>query len=306
LGFGPIEPFQTSANQAMAAVARTKALIIDMRDNGGGSPETVDYLVSFFFDPKTPVHINDLIYRNPGTDSYKREEYRTKPTPSYYKKPVYLLTAARTFSGGEEFVYDLQTQKRARVIGETSGGGANPGGAPQINAHFRIFIPAGRAENPITKTNWEGTGVVPDVAVARDQALRVAMLEITHDKALKTEKAMDTDAFAPKHLLKFRDAPQPGGKAALHRQMDQLARGEPDYAKLTDNMAKWTREELPRLKNILTTVGQVKSVTFKNVDDAGADVYEVACANGKLRSGIYLSPDGKVAVNWFQTLAGAN
>ncbi len=87
------------------------------------------------------------------------------------------MTSARTFSGGEEFVYDLKTQKRATLIGETTGGGANPGSAPSVNPRFSIFVPTGRAENPITKTNWERTGVTPDMAVSRDQAFRVAMLK---------------------------------------------------------------------------------------------------------------------------------
>ena len=304
LGFGPIESFTPSADQAMAAVAGTRALIIDMRDNGGGDPHTVQYLASFFFDPKTKIHINDLIYRNPGTETYKRDEFWTMPAPLYYKGPVTLLTAARTFSGGEEFVYDLQTQKRARLIGETTGGGANPGGAPPINRHFRIFIPTGRAENPITKTNWEGTGVVPEVKVARDQALRVAMLEITKDKALKTDAALETDAFAPDHRLKFREGPQAGSEVALRHQLEQLARGEPDYSQMGDRLAEATREQLPHLKTSLSALGEIKTVTFKNIDLAGVDVYEVTCANGSLRSGIYLTPDGKVALNWVQQMAG--
>jgi hypothetical protein len=304
LGFGPIESFTPSADQAMASVAGTRALIIDMCDNGGGDPHTVQYLASFFFDPKTKVHLNDLIYRKPGTQTYQRDEFWTMPVPVYYKGPVYLLTSARTFSGGEEFLYDLQTQKRARLIGETTGGGANPGGAPPINPHFRIFIPGGRAENPVTKANWEGTGVAPDVTVARDQALRVVMLEITKDKALKPEKAMETDAFAPRHLLKFREGPQPGSAEALRHQLEQLARGEPDYGRMTDRLAEWAREESPRLKADLAALGEIKTVTFKNIDLAGVDVYEVACANGSLRSGIYLTQDGKIALNWVQRTPG--
>jgi hypothetical protein len=285
MGFGPIDPFKPVADQAMADLKGTRAMIIDMRDNGGGDPETVAYLASFFFDPSKPVHINDLVWRNPGTDTYRREEFWTRPTPSFYKKPVYLLTSARTFSGGEEFLYDLQTQKRARLIGETTGGGANPGG---------------RAENPITRTNWEGTGVTPDIAVARDQALRVAMRDITHDKALASEQAVEADAFAPEHLLKFREGPQPGSAEALRRLLEQTARGEPDYVKMSDKLAKAAREQLPRIKAGLNALGEIKTLTFKSVDPVGLDVYEVVCANGKLMSGIFLSPDGKVAVNWLQ------
>jgi len=91
-------------------------------------------------------------------------------------KPVYVLTSRRTFSGAEEFSYNLKHLKRATIIGETTGGGAHPGGMRRIHANFSIFVPDGRAINPITNTNWEGVGVEPDVKVAADDALRTAQL----------------------------------------------------------------------------------------------------------------------------------
>jgi C-terminal processing protease CtpA/Prc len=87
-----------------------------------------------------------------------------------------VLTSKRTFSGAEEFTYNLKNLKRATIIGETTGGGAHPGGVFRASEHFGVFVPTGRAINPITKTNWEGTGVTPDVAVPADQALLVARL----------------------------------------------------------------------------------------------------------------------------------
>ncbi|OAI44341.1 hypothetical protein AYO42_00920 [Rhizomicrobium sp. SCGC AG-212-E05] len=301
-GFPPIGPFQPVADQAMADLADTKALIIDVRDNGGGDPESVAYLCSFFFDPRKPVHINDLIWRNTGTDTYRREEFWTKSVPIFYKKPVYLLSSSRTFSGGEEFLYDLKTQKRAKLIGQLTGGGANPGGAPPVNARFAFFIPGGRAENPITKTNWEGTGVAPDIAVAPEHALRVAMLEITGDKRLASEPPMEAGAFEPVRLLKFRDGPQPGGAQALKRLLEQTALGKPDYASMSEGLAKAVREQLPKTQADLAALGEIKSVTFQNIGSAGLDVYEVVCANGKLMSGIFLSGDGKIATNWLRLI----
>jgi len=85
------------------------------------------------------------------------------------------LTSSRTFSGAEEFAYDVQTQKRATIVGETTGGGANPGGAVRLPYDLTVFVPTGRAINPITKTNWEGVGVKPDVPAAADDALDVAL-----------------------------------------------------------------------------------------------------------------------------------
>lgn len=302
-GFPDPAPFKLVADKAMADLSGTRAMIIDLRGNGGGDPTTVAYLCSFFFDPKTPVHLNDLVHREADTNIYKRDEFWTKPVPSSYRrKPVYLLTSGRTFSGGEEFVYDLKTQKRATVIGETTGGGANPGAMRQLNSRFGMFISGGRAENPITKTNWEGSGVAPDRAVGREQALRIAVLEITKDPALKKEEALEADAFSPVHLLKFRELPQPGDGDALKRLLGELARGEPDYSRLADDLTKDIKENLAQSKADLAAAGEIKTVTFKYTGPAGLDVYEVVCANGTLMSGIFVTPDGKVAANWFRLM----
>src|SRR5262249_45026855 len=86
-------------------------------------------------------------------------------------KPVYVLTSARTFSGAEEFSYNLKNLKRATIVGEQTGGGAHPTYGFRIDSHFEIRVPFARAINPISKTNWEGTGVTPDVRVPAPQAL---------------------------------------------------------------------------------------------------------------------------------------
>src|ERR1051325_10572248 len=159
---------------AMNFINGTDALIIDMRQNGGGNPAMVALVCSYLFGPE-PVHLNDLYWR----EGNKTQEFWTKKELSgkrYLNKDVYVLTSKRTFSGAEEFTYNLKNLKRATIIGETTGGGAHPGGGFRISEHFGMFVPTGRAISPITKTNWEGTGVTPDVAVPADQALLVARL----------------------------------------------------------------------------------------------------------------------------------
>lgn len=89
-------------------------------------------------------------------------------------KKVYVLTSKDTFSGAEEFSDNLKQLKRATIVGETTGGGPHPGRVHRIHPHLTVFIPNGRAINPISKTNWEGTGVVPDVPVKAADALCVA------------------------------------------------------------------------------------------------------------------------------------
>lgn len=161
-----------TASAAMNFLAGTRALIIDLRENGGGSPPMVALVASYLLPPHT--HINDLWTRS--TDS--TEQFFTRdsvPGRSFgADKPVYVLTSHDTFSGGEEFTYDLKTQKRATIIGETTGGGAHPVRGRRIDEHFMIGVPFARAINPITHTNWEGKGVEPDVKVPADEALAKA------------------------------------------------------------------------------------------------------------------------------------
>jgi C-terminal processing protease CtpA/Prc len=166
------------AAAAMNFLSHTDALIIDLRTNGGGSPQSVALLCSYLFDTK-PVHLNSLYWRKGN----RTEEFWTLKEVAgkrYLGKEVYVLTSRRTFSAAEEFTYNLQSRKRATVVGETTGGGAHPGGMVRVGEQFLVFIPTGRAINPITKTNWEGTGVKPDVSVSADKALKTA-----HELAVK-------------------------------------------------------------------------------------------------------------------------
>lgn len=171
-GFAPVSVAGKTATAAMAYLSHTDALIIDLRENHGGEPEMVQFLASYFFDKK-PVHLNDIYYRKGN----KTETYRTLsklPGERYTNKPVYVLTSNKTFSGGEEFAYDLQILKKATLIGENTGGGANPGEGVTVANGFSAFIPTGRAINPITKTNWEGVGVTPDIKTDPKNALQEA------------------------------------------------------------------------------------------------------------------------------------
>ena len=175
-GFAGLESGKELADASMKILSRADAIIFDLSKNGGGSPRMVQYLCSYFFDKKT--HLNSLYWRSTN----ETEEFWTLDKVGGNKIadiPLFVIISNRTFSGAEEFSYNMQTQKRATLIGQTSGGGANPGGSMPINEHLSVFIPTGRAINPITKTNWEGVGVIPDIK---------STVEDTYDKTIDLAK----------------------------------------------------------------------------------------------------------------------
>jgi hypothetical protein len=203
---------------AMNFLAGTDALIVDVRRNGGGDPETVQLLCSYLFSGDEPVHLNDLYFRPRGTTT----QFWTLPyVPGarYAGKPVYVLTSHSTGSGAEEFSYDVQTQKRATLVGETTAGAAHPGEFLRVGDHFAAFVATGRAINPITHDDWEGKGVKPDVATSADQALRTA-----HKAALQALLAKADEDGEKQRLTRALDAadvmpdpfndPRPGMPAA--------------------------------------------------------------------------------------------
>jgi hypothetical protein len=179
-GFPPVARVRDAVAVFMSDVADADVLIIDLRANHGGHPPTVALVASYLFDDK-PVHLNDLVERDGTTRTFW-----TDPTVAGKRfggeKPVYVLISSETFSGGEELAYDLQSLHRATLIGETTGGGANPTALHALDDWFMVGVPWARAVNPVTKTNWEGVGVRPDVATkataALDEALRRAALDI--------------------------------------------------------------------------------------------------------------------------------
>ncbi len=161
----------STATAAMNFLAHVDAIIFDLRDNRGGDPKMIALISSYLFDQ--PTHLNDIYNRKEDSTT----QYWTLPFVPGVRlpdKPAFVLTSKNTFSGAEEFSYNLKNLKRATIIGETTGGGAHPVMRSPIDDHFVIGVPFARAINPISKTNWEGTGVEPDVPTKASEALDVA------------------------------------------------------------------------------------------------------------------------------------
>ena len=171
--FYPAEIAGETAVAAMNFLAHCSALIIDLRQNDGGEPSMIALISSYLFEGE-PVHLNDFYRRfNESTQQFWTLPY--VPGRRYGPhKPVYVLIGQQTASAAEEFAYNLKNLQRATLIGRTTAGGAHPIEAFWIHPHIEAYIPAWRAINPLTGTNWEGTGVVPDIDVPPEDALNVA------------------------------------------------------------------------------------------------------------------------------------
>jgi retinol-binding protein 3 len=174
--FYPPEIAGETAVAAMRMVSSADALILDLRENGGGSGEMVMLLMSYFFTDRTEL-----------TGVQRRGEPRVHqswtqpyvPGPRLERAaPVFVLVGPRTFSAAEAMAYDLQSLGRAIVVGERTRGGANPGEVVELSGGFSLFVPTGRTVSPVTGRNWDGTGVAPDLPVPAGAALDAALREI--------------------------------------------------------------------------------------------------------------------------------
>lgn len=164
------QPARHAIDAALQRLADSKAVIVDLRGNRGGAPSMVGYLISAFVAPGAKIY-NTFHTRTESFDEAPQEPYRNPRT----EVPLYVLIGAGTGSAAEAFAYTLKYAKRATLVGEVSDGLANPGDYVDAGDGFSVFVATGSPVNPFTGGNWEGTGVLPDVAVASQNALETAL-----------------------------------------------------------------------------------------------------------------------------------
>lgn len=161
------------ATKMLSKLKQAKAVIFDLRDNIGGSPRMIEFISSYIFHQPTQLNV---FYDRNGKEVGQSMTFLDIPGERFDKDmPIYVLTSNNTFSAAEEFSYNLQSFGKAKIVGETTGGGAHPIQPYPINKHFTLVVPVRRAYNPVTKTNWEGIGVIPDIKSTSVDALDTAV-----------------------------------------------------------------------------------------------------------------------------------
>jgi hypothetical protein len=273
-GFLPPELAGDTAVAAMSFLANSDALIVDLRKNGGGDPRLIQLLTTYLFDYGDDNTLLNTLYWRKGerTDQYWTLSY--VPGKRLGSKiPVYVLTSSRTFSGAEEFSNNLKELKRATIIGETTGGGANPGDGFDLTETLTAFIPTGRAINPISKKNWEGTGVAPDVKVPSDDAFKVAYKKALDDISAKAEGPWKGELQFLRAGLDLTPPTAPLSTDAMQRMSGSYgpARVFIDNGHLKLQMRQGPATELVQLSNDTFTRSDVSDVRFRFLADGNGN-----------------------------------
>ena len=225
--FYPAEQGADTALAALRFVANSDAVIFDVRANGGGAPSMVQFLISHFLEAGADTVINTFVS---STRDYPEELLQLDwvPGPRRPDVPIYVLTSARSASAGEAFPYHLQAMERATIVGERTAGAGNPGEYFDLGQGFSLFVATGSARNPITGTNWEGEGVMPDIAVESEKALDAAL-----DHAYGTLREEEKLSLARRDNVEYaREALSMGAP---------LENGEP-FAELAGDYGRFTIE----------------------------------------------------------------
>jgi len=157
---------------AFALLRGARGVVLDLRRNGGGDPGTVTLVLDWLLGG-APTKISDVIYRRHTRQWWTTGRLADRSPPP--ETPVAVLIGERTFSSGEALAYHLQSQGRATLVGGHTPGAADHITPVRLSGHVRAMLPEALVRDAVTATNWEGTGVIPDVACAPADALTAAI-----------------------------------------------------------------------------------------------------------------------------------
>lgn len=291
VGFPHLELFATGADFAMTKLRGVDALIIDLRRNGGGTGISEAYLASFFFDRGRRVHLTDTVHRISGTRQFETSQSWTVPvSPSFPTVPIYVLTSRETFSAGEALAYDLKVLGRATVVGEVTGGGANPGRPYPVDDDLAIVVPNGFTRNATTGTNWEGIGVIPDVAVNADRAFAEAYRLALADRSDISVVDRPT-AAAERTWPMVRKGPSPSSRRYLESVLRLLRSGGLPARSITPAFRPELAGNLSVLRDAARNAGTVAPLVFVGMEPEGEEVWS---GRGG-RWSVLRAPDGRLA-----------
>lgn len=272
-----------TAAAAMNMVSNADAIIFDLRQNGGGDPGMIQLLTSYLYSEGDLIHLNNFYFR--PTDEHTQTW--TLPYVPGKRNPdaeVFVLTSDYTFSAAEEFAYNLKNLERATIVGETTGGGAHPGGAELIGERFVAFMPNGRAINPITNTNWEGTGVSPHIEIDSEEALEKAHQLALEKLAEKMEEEEDKQYYAWfASFLKAKNEPAEISKTKL---MAYAGKYGPRNLLYEDGKLYYQRDGRPRMDLLY-----MSETSFAFADDPSIRI-DVEYEKGEAKALIISSSNG--------------
>jgi C-terminal processing protease CtpA/Prc len=281
--FPPASAGGATAIAAMNLLGNADAVIVDLRQNRGGEPTQVQLITSYFFSERT--HLNSLYWRaGDRTEQFWTLGY--VPGRRLADIPLFVLTSQRTFSGGEEFANNLKMLERGTIVGETTGGGANPGEGIDLPGDMGAFVPIGRAVNPVDGRNWEGTGVEPDVRVKAEDALKVAYAAAL-EKVVARATQQEEKAHAEWYLLAAKAELQPVSIDAA--SVGRLAgRYGPRVVTVERGAAFYERDGRPRRR-----ISPLSKDTFAVEDLPDLRVRFVTDASGRATKLVELYHDGR-------------
>ena len=281
------EPPRQIADAALALLSGAEAVILDLRNNGGGAPAMVGYLVSAFTAPDADIY--NVFQSREGTESERPGQVYAKPRIDV---PLYVLISGRTASAAESTAYTLKSAGRATILGEPSAGAANPGGEFPIGEGLNLFVSVATPVNPFTHTNWEGEGVKPHVPVPAEKALDRA--EILALEAILAKSPEGAGAVETRWILEARRAQQmPAAGPALTDYVGEYAGAK---------LAAGGRDRLllQRGRRPAVALMRLKADIFFSIDEPFRRVQFERDAGGKVKGFQFLRANGPAA--WFPLL----